>query len=164
MKIGDTVVILKGELLTRVGYAETLESARYKMDIDSMHKYQATTEAVLMKTFPFITYFDANEISNSMAKVYNARILKYGGNQKKIYTTYDMTLDGKVAVITDRFVKHTGNYISGDSECPAYLENRKVHVFYNLRLYDRGHLFPIRLQDEYGFAIESHNLELVREA
>jgi hypothetical protein len=64
MKVGDTVRILKGELLERVGYDEMLNSAKAKFDTYCIEKYQATPDFIIHKMFPFIDMYSSGDITN----------------------------------------------------------------------------------------------------
>lgn len=170
MKIGDTVRILKGDKLVRVGYAETLESAREKLNTECIYKHRLTPEQLLLNAFPFLQH-RTTVLTDEITKIYNKHVLKFGGSKKSVYLTHDASLDGRVAVIVNWFTKHTGDYVPADSECSAYLTNRQVRTFYRLSLLDNNSYMVNPLwssiyinSDRYGISIEAHNLELIRSA
>lgn len=172
MKIGDIVRVLKGDVLDRVGYEETVESARLKMNdaINVLHGY--TPEQMLCAGFPFLTHKDSGDVLDLLARAYNKNTLRFGGNKRKVFTTHVPEYDRQFAKIVGRVTKQTGTYNAGsgygDDYDPPFLSDQKTHVFFELAFRDGG-IWTVdwtaksttQKRHPFGTLIEKINLEFV---
>jgi hypothetical protein len=140
MKIGSVVRVLKGDVLDRVGYDETLASAEAKMRAEILARTGNNLDQVMGAAFPFAEWADKTNVISELTKIYNRKVLRFGGREKKVFTNHHSEYDGMLAQVTRRIVKYTGKYEYADSDGPAYLSNKKCHVFYDVVLINNGRM------------------------
>lgn len=137
MKVGDVVRIIRGEVLERVGYPETILSAKQKMMDDFKNQHPEGFMSFMHNAFPFLGK-GLDEISLQLAKEYNRNVLGFGGHERKIFTKYVPEYDDEFAQITNRVQKQTGKYSGssgyGEDYEGARLVDQKSHVFFEISL------------------------------
>jgi hypothetical protein len=149
IRIGDDVKIIVPEAFDRVGYPLTK-----KIIVESMTREQKDKLNKAVVEIFGLSYMDDNtvmaafgqEIANeSLFYAIADRILnekRWGGSDRKIYTNPipDFCI-GQVSNVLSKKVVKTGKYVPGWSGCdywgeydssPAYLENEKTHVLYEM--------------------------------
>lgn len=138
MKIGDVVRIVRGEVLERVGYPETIQSAKQKMMDDFKTQHPEGYMAFMQQAFPFLGR-GLDELSLQLAKEYNRNVLGFGGHERKIFTKYVPEYDDQFAQLTNRVQKQTGKYSGssgyGEDYEGARLVDQKSHVFFEVSLH-----------------------------
>lgn len=183
IKIGTLVKIINPEFLVRVGYPETVESAREKMEKHILATKYKSISDILLENFEFISD-DRNgynwcieRIKNTLAREFNSNELNFGGKERKIYTRriddlqdIEFTIkDPPIRKVTGTYVHACGGYdYYGEYDYePAYLEGSKHHIFYKLNYYHGGfpYLYPkIHVDSQFyngDFYIEKCNLEII---
>lgn len=166
MKVGDIAKVVRGEFVERIGYNETVESAKAKLQTYMVGSSQKDVESIIKHNFPFADWTDCEKIFEILGRSYNRNMLRYGGPERKIFTTYDPTYDGRLVKLTKRIVRQTGKYCSGDSECPASIGNMRSHVLFEVllmptdydplkqgveSLYGHMHMYGYSSSDRKGF-------------
>lgn len=172
MKVGDIVKIVNPEMLIRVGYPETLESAKEKLNDWVKAKTGKDIYADIKAHYPFL--LDLNgEILKEFAKQFNKNHLKFGGNDRKVYTKRVDEYENKFAKIIGRKTRQTGTREANNKpKGRRYILNyQKTHVFFELALIQGAASSAptfLGLNDystigsrEKGLLIERNNLEFI---
>lgn len=134
MKIGDTVRVVNPEMVTRIGYNETLESAKQKMLDEFAHNHEISMYEFFNKHFKFSS--STGEYVDKLALEYNRNVLRFGGPQRKIFTQTCPQYQGKMATIVSRIVRQTGMFERGGGEIGNALVGQQSHVLFELRFHE----------------------------
>lgn len=161
-KIGDIVEVVNPRFVERIGYPLSREQVRKELKNKGFERsiYEHFTDIIhQMSTGPeeFVSgAFDPNINILSMSPTsfyikgsklnfekimedltYHIMLKKFGGNLKSIHTKEIPELMNKRFHVIDKKIKYTGNYISSDVDCSAYLSNPKANIILSLNpIYD----------------------------
>lgn len=171
MKVGNIVRIINPEVLIRVGYPETRISASEKLDQQIFLDHGKQFNDLMRETFSFLDYKELSTIQEAVSSAYMRKVLKFGGDNKEVYTNYDPELLDKYAQIVDRKVKYSGTHTKrSGTRKRNYLTNPVAHVFYRIVERDISHQSTGFLDQHLycsskskGTWIEKKNLEFIRE-
>lgn len=158
IRVGDTVKIIKPEVVDRVGYPLTKAMCMEQQTPEQLKAIQDMFRAFGVVIYPN-NELDLSRfgISKDYDRIYErVRYLMaevsikkegWGGKEKKIYTyTLEPIRNRRATVVARRTIK-TGVYHPGYSSCdywgeydyePAYLSNEKTHVIYKLNVHGYG--------------------------
>ena len=147
----DKIKIINPEIIDRWGYPLTTQIVK---DTLITQEHKDAIYAMLAKFRgcpqpPLVLPNDADDYDETYEKVLHTmayEIVKknrFGGRDRKLFTTMRESLRNKTANVMERKVIKTGKYHSGGGyqSCdgdwdyePAYLENEKTHVLYRIYL------------------------------
>ena len=154
IRVGDKVKIINPEIFIRVGYPLTTEMIKESHITEEqrqlMDKLLATTG-----NHKYILYGDnINPEYDKLEHVFSTIVLKskgFGGNERSVHTETKPEYKDRIGtVISKRYVKvgtynsatsHQGYYDDYPEYEPAYLENEKTVIIYNVSIGERDTIF-----------------------
>lgn len=178
MKVGSKVQITTPDFFERCGYPISFKEAKDKLIADVYLKTGLYLHDALATYFPFLdTKFnlfyskskEVSEIIDLMTRCYLREDLRYGGDDRKVFTINLPEHKDKFAFIHRRKVVYSGTFEANDYEDGGnQLVNRKCHVLFALQICDNWYdknlsdkMVWQRQTDKDYLWIEKSNLKLI---